>query len=236
MRQDHPRSRGEYDRYAQYIQLAAGSSPLSRGIRLSVAAASRSGGIIPALAGNTREGVRRRLRRGDHPRSRGEYWGDNEPDSALVGSSPLSRGIRVPGRLHGDHGRIIPALAGNTVVGMTGVVPAPDHPRSRGEYVPVGQLHVAPYGSSPLSRGILVRCKIIQIRIRIIPALAGNTRRSSPCTASRRDHPRSRGEYGGSHSFCPGMRGSSPLSRGIQYRIRIQTGIERIIPALAGNT
>ena len=52
----------------------------------------------------------------DHPRSRGEYSPDHGDEAAKVGSSPLSRGIHVAAAAEAQVKRIIPALAGNTVV------------------------------------------------------------------------------------------------------------------------
>ena len=71
--------------------------------------------IIPALAGNTT--VLKKLLKilTDHPRSRGEYWGDN----------PYPRHVWW----------IIPALAGNTVAAIAYYPRSEDHPRSRGEYL-----------------------------------------------------------------------------------------------------
>ena len=91
---DHPRSRGEYSRRPEPSLAGWGSSPLSRGIlKCAILKTSRSG-IIPALAGNTKEKQMSKI--------------------TLDGSSPLSRGIR---RSTGEccfSLRIIPALAGNT--------------------------------------------------------------------------------------------------------------------------
>ena len=91
----------------------------------------------------------------DHPRSRGEYQGDLKRKNQIAGSSPLSRGILIKNRPPVLHPRIIPALAGNTLLVSVdgaeevGIIPAlagntdgllgcpllgPDHPRSRGEY------------------------------------------------------------------------------------------------------
>ena len=52
--QDHPRSRGEYLPGVMPLFPLLGSSPLSRGILRSLGPMLRRGGIIPALAGNTR--------------------------------------------------------------------------------------------------------------------------------------------------------------------------------------
>ena len=153
---DHPRSRGEYVQGFGSSVLTNGSSPLSRGIRNHHLVIVPERGIIPALAGNTRDQVRRRLARGDHPRSRGEYTVDRWNDRVRVdhprsrgeyrshrqrmpghtGSSPLSRGIRVCRSRSSGHGRIIPALAGNTIDAYSNHQAARDHPRSRGEYQP----------------------------------------------------------------------------------------------------
>ena len=132
--------------------------------------------------------------------------------------------------------RIIPALAGNTDLLMPASKALTDHPRSRGEYEEVYDYKVSDYGSSPLSRGI--RAERLQ-RLEspgIIPALAGNTSSLERWAATRRDHPRSRGEY---YLITPGPKppkGSSPLSRGIPANGLHDNILSRIIPALAGNT
>ena len=193
-----------------------GSSPLSRGIRISVPVRGSRGRIIPALAGNTRRRSPGRCRRRDHPRSRGEYWGDNEPDSALVGSSPLSRGIRRARAQQSLGLGIIPALAGNTRLPGKCAGSLGDHPRSRGEYLPAPrQVRHPPW---------------------IIPALAGNTRGRSTKTSSQTDHPRSRGEYRVVQHPPAFLDGSSPLSRGIPQCWSSRPCRDGIIPALAGNT
>ena len=151
---DHPRSRGEYLHVSKRARLASGSSPLSRGILNPWGQEGRYPRIIPALAGNTTEMCIPPCAYQDHPRSRGEYPHNNVYNVLVLGSSPLSRGIRIRG-LHTDlPGRIIPALAGNTHRGGDVRRGPRDHPRSRGEY----ELHrmwrdILP-GSSPLSRGI----------------------------------------------------------------------------------
>ena len=73
--------------------------------------------------------------------------------------------------------RIIPALAGNTIVDTYMFREIGDHPRSRGEYYIPDEASAFNNGSSPLSRGILARRPGTLVRVRIIPALAGNTSR-----------------------------------------------------------
>ena len=114
--EDHPRSRGEYT-HPDYLRPAVvGSSPLSRGIRCGSSASRVWVGIIPALAGNTRYLHRLDRDRSDHPRSRGEYRTWSTRSASSSGSSPLSRGILGGQCLGFLRGRIIPALAGNTLV------------------------------------------------------------------------------------------------------------------------
>ena len=113
---DHPRSRGEYDGTPVIFGYDSGSSPLSRGI---LPCMGRPGGflrIIPALAGNTGETMFPIRQSKDHPRSRGEYWQPVTLRPTGGGSSPLSRGIHTLTAPHNRPQRIIPALAGNTLV------------------------------------------------------------------------------------------------------------------------
>ena len=70
----------------------------------------------------------------------------------------------------------------------------------------------------------------------IIPALAGNTRSSSPCVHSSRDHPRACGEHSGDNTNRIELIGSSPRLRGTPVSISLMRPPPGIIPALAGNT
>ena len=172
-----------------------GSSPLSRGILRPQIPNPQAPGIIPALAGNTRECIECMASAQDHPRSRGEYFVTSTFASPAKGSSPLSRGIPSWCPTRPRILRIIPALAGNTAPSRrirplsrdhprsrgeyrhwAYLIPPPrDHPRSRGEYLDTGELPAKYIGSSPLSRGIRPRSFGRPARSRIIPALAGNT-------------------------------------------------------------
>ena len=137
---DHPRSRGEYRRLNRQGPNAVGSSPLSRGIRHPADGARPGVGIIPALAGNTTCPCLTARQDGDHPRSRGEYGNAQLTKLGALGSSPLSRGIlRGPSSICRRR-RIIPALAGNTLVEGTLEGNVGDHPRSRGEYGSVDEV------------------------------------------------------------------------------------------------
>ena len=140
-RQDHPRSRGEYSHRAPGTGAQVGSSPLSRGIRYTLKPGMRGGGIIPALAGNTRTCSPRSPERPDHPRSRGEYAPNHRQRGTATGSSPLSRGIPKSFGRGSTYKRIIPALAGNTQGRNRRTNNSKDHPRSRGEYTRAQPTH-----------------------------------------------------------------------------------------------
>ena len=214
----------------------AGSSPLSRRILAGRIWVIMLFQIIPALAGNTRRCRPFSWTRRDHPRSRGEYFTGASVILKPEGSSPLSRGIRAESCNGAGAHRIIPALAGNTPGFAIRLRIRRDHPRSRGEYCSWGRWGWSWWGSSPLSRGILLCAPRRGPNPRIIPALAGNTRPRRRRFPGWWDHPRSRGEYVGIASSSAEHVGSSPLSRGIQIRVTRQISYRRIIPALAGNT
>ena len=155
---------------------------------------------------------------------------------SIAGSSPLSRGIlSVRAELTGPPG-IIPALAGNTHRRSPDPCRARDHPRSRGEYDSSGRQGSVTRGSSPLSRGIPAWLLPFVAVLRIIPALAGNTRACTRTGCGSWDHPRSRGEYGSGENLNVIGNGSSPLSRGIPGQHGVPGRVVWIIPALAGNT
>ena len=153
-----------------------------------------------------------------------------------AGSSPLSLGIPAPPPGSPTPTRIIPALAGNTIVIIGPPGRARDHPRSRGEYFISTAAGCRGLGSSPLSRGIRRGTRVHCHDAGIIPALAGNTHRGRSRGSGGGDHPRSRGEYTPQRVKNPHQPGSSPLSRGIPPSRRGMRPWLGIIPALAGNT
>ena len=213
---DHPRSRGEYevDQDGELRQL--GSSPLSRGILKDAFVELPPIRIIPALAGNTFTITHKGHETSDHPRSRGEYSRTHRSSLCCWGSSPLSRGIHILRDEPLPLGRIIPALAGNTIPPPFSQHLEPDHPRSRGEYHTAAANPAGVSGSSPLSRGIPSCFLLLKPVRRIIPALAGNTQIVHFLLRTGGDHPRSRGEYIIPSAIKRSMIGSSPLSRGIR--------------------
>ena len=193
--------------------------------------------IIPALAGNTSHLCSTHSRSWDHPRTRGEHLLVRLYKVFLCGSSPHSRGTQRTEEWAIRIMRIIPALAGNTIIGASPFNLSWDHPRTRGEHHITIELLIitkriipALAGNTvlmlypqllmvdhPRTRGEHPTCNQSRyLRARIIPALAGNTDLSGADLRYAKDHPRTRGEH-----LSPTQATSMSL---------------RIIPALAGNT
>ena len=233
---DHPRSRGVYSMSDVHRAAILGSSPLARGLPSGLVAGSLPARIIPARAGFTgrREDPARRRR--DHPRSRGVYRGIWDGLVNVVGSSPLARGLPPHTRWVCCPARIIPARAGFTHRPRRRGRRRRDHPRSRGVYL----LHVprwlGPRGSSPLARGLPDLHDKGWGPVGIIPARAGFTICACGSPISLRDHPRSRGVYGGGACARAATWGSSPLARGLHPPQPAGAEPGGIIPARAGFT
>ena len=133
----------------------AGSSPHTRGARMSRDVEVPDTGIIPAYAGSTLTRRPAAISNRDHPRIRGEHLVGAWPDRRLRGSSPHTRGaLAQPGFEFADVG-IIPAYAGSTRLKRAS-----------------GFVHE---GSSPHTRGALRPAPHSASSPRIIPAYAGST-------------------------------------------------------------
>ena len=214
--QDHPRSRGVYPASPMRTGMTLGSSPLARGLH-------HRGKVL-------------HVNDWDHPRSRGVYARNGQHDLNGLGSSPLARGLRDGDVDGGVQARIIPARAGFTSSWTWSSHRTSDHPRSRGVYIWWCMLFVSMCGSSPLARGLRVLDVPVPVRAGIIPARAGFTRPHLAQAARRRDHPRSRGVYGGENVGGARVEGSSPLARGLRRRRTDALADFGIIPARAGFT
>ena len=149
----HPRSRGENNTSRLFPRRSRGSSPLTRGKPILAVFADRQERLIPAHAGKTNKCGACLSHTPAHPRSRGENGFRGPRLQRGWGSSPLTRGKRREWYHWYQAGRLIPAHAGKTQVGVRVRAICAAHPRSRGENAdsirsisPVG-------GSSPLTRG-----------------------------------------------------------------------------------
>ena len=233
---DHPRSRGVYAAQVSSVGLIVGSSPLARGLQLPVGEEQRHVRIIPARVGFTARELAHVRDHEDHPRSRGVYRSGFRRPAEAGGSSPLARGLPAgPGWRVRSTG-IIPARAGFTRPRRRTGRHRQDHPRSRGVYLRRPGSGSRSSGSSPLARGLRHKAFTDLGISRIIPARAGFTSPRAPGAGTRRDHPRSRGVYGGEGSGGDAVGGSSPLARGLQRDVVGEALPARIIPARAGFT
>ena len=213
-----------------------GSSPLTRGKLGRDPCTSCAARLIPAHAGKTPafQGQTKRLRA--HPRSRGENGPLPAQGMTLEGSSPLTRG-KLPGPRNRPPGRrLIPAHAGKTPRRRRRRWCPAAHPRSRGENRRAEIEQVGAPGSSPLTRGKLVAYTHGLGQVRLIPAHAGKTTRSTPSSGTVSAHPRSRGENYQAHATALQAGGSSPLTRGKPIAPRSWGRKWRLIPAHAGKT
>ena len=137
---DHPRIRGEHRMLSDDVTLSGGSSPHTRGARISSSCSTCSSQ--------------------DHPRIRGEHESVSGARNDDCGSSPHTRGARnlaIPGVP--EH-RIIPAYAGSTPYPSLREWPDADHPRIRGEHRGRTPLGRNARGSSPHTRGARKSCRI----------------------------------------------------------------------------
>ena len=190
----HPRSRGEHFITTQIRIDFVGSSPLARGTLSHLPAIRIVNRLIPARAGNTRNGLGVVKSTSAHPRSRGEHHFLCDVHHVDNGSSPLARGTP-----HSTKPASVSVAA---------------HPRSRGEHFKVHHHGICHRGSSPLARGTQPLRRAPILHHRLIPARAGNTLTSPLPPAMPSAHPRSRGEHREEFSRAVATYGSSPLARG----------------------
>ena len=149
----HPRACGENRASEAASMVPGGSSPRVRGKRRSRAGQDTLGGLIPARAGKTPAGPRKRPRRPAHPRACGENVKTVWDWVSSLGSSPRVRGkLLGVGRVPVPPG-LIPARAGKTLpCGHTEYCPEA-HPRACGENGWLEGSAGGVEGSSPRVRG-----------------------------------------------------------------------------------
>ena len=213
---DHPRVCGEhvFRRFLDFF--VRGSSPRVRGTPYGTTAAPPHAGIIPACAGNTRDGRSGAGTPWDHPRVCGEHGRADGHGLQRVG--------------------IIPACAGNTGIFSPTALRRRDHPRVCGEHLWRCRSLRARWGSSPRVRGTLPDPFWLHSWIGIIPACAGNTGAWAGTPWQARDHPRVCGEHLHRWGIYGMSKGSSPRVRGTLLPCPRPPTPRGIIPACAGNT
>ena len=112
--EDHPRLRGEYLSAPALCICIYGSPPLTRGVLVDMEREIDSMRITPAYAGSTLSQQNPFPNLWDHPRLRGEYIQDDILCHLVIGSPPLTRGVRSNGQYSQDLSGITPAYAGST--------------------------------------------------------------------------------------------------------------------------
>ena len=192
--------------------------------------------LIPAHAGKTALSNIASVLAEAHPRSRGENPVLSGTMPVNAGSSPLTRGKPHGTLVHRDDCGLIPAHAGKTAPHDAGALPAPAHPRSRGENPGCETVRPLTAGSSPLTRGKRPAPGSPSRMRGLIPAHAGKTAPWVYPGNPRRAHPRSRGENMPRARNASPTSGSSPLTRGKQYVSALAAAGLGLIPAHAGKT
>ena len=191
---DHPRACGANGRMSVRSSSPTGSSPRMRGKHRGERACADMLRIIPAHAGQTGGGA---------GSLNGRY-----------GSSPRMRGKRTRPPSRWLAPRIIPAHAGQTRLFDGVPTSVPDHPRACG----ANNGYVSGYGpldgSSPRMRGKLSHFKLLDVKLRIIPAHAGQTMSTRSLMTKHVDHPRACGANTYSPKIPQLSCGSSPRMRG----------------------
>ena len=131
---------------------------------------------------------------------------------------------------------ITPAGAGKTRRRTIANTCPEDHPRRCGENLFFGRGSRTPAGSPPQVRGKLLGFHFCEHSVRITPAGAGKTARTSTTAGFTRDHPRRCGENSSDNVKCSFDLGSPPQVRGKQYRAASTSVRVGITPAGAGKT
>ena len=216
---DHPRACGANEQEAVEQADQLGSSPRVRGKRYWKGRPSRHRRIIPARAGQTVTGVSIRSPPPDHPRACGANSIRGSKVQLPAGSSPRVRGKPATGRGQFEPHRIIPARAGQTSRSNGRLWRASDHPRACGANAALIMKTAYRGGSSPRVRGKLVVDELLVVRVRIIPARAGQTDGHGIEPWSRSDHPRACGANSLASFLLLSFDGSSPRVRGKPGRL-----------------
>ena len=212
-----------------------GSSPRARGTRFWDPDQDVTHRFIPAGAGNASARARYGHLTPVHPRGRGERLFSSPHRASLTGSSPRARGTHEARSADSATVRFIPAGAGNANQHRASAAARAVHPRGRGERGSAVHTGTHHRGSSPRARGTRLRDGVRGVRMRFIPAGAGNAARNAGRGSRPSVHPRGRGERHLMNQSPTDGRGSSPRARGTPSFMRKKASLLRFIPAGAGN-
>ena len=130
---EHPRLRGDNGVVGRPNFPALGTSPLTRGQPDNVARTKLAIRNIPAYAGTTQHDSQTPTQEPEHPRLRGDNPLLRVSHRQDPGTSPLTRGQRLPCTISFSPLWNIPAYAGTTQGRFRGVALGQEHPRLRGD-------------------------------------------------------------------------------------------------------
>ncbi len=232
----HPRVCGEQGAAIYEIDAFNGSSPRVRGTDVLGHLDARHQRFIPACAGNRAAASRRWSDQAVHPRVCGEQQSWLSSLRAVIGSSARVRGTGSASAQRDGMGRFIPACAGNSRHSRSAPWMRPVHPRVCGEQSGRLSFLALLSGSSPRVRGTVPLSASRVLRLRFIPACAGNRTRARSTSDAAAVHPRVCGEQVEPMDATQSRRGSSPRVRGTAHRDGGQVYFHRFIPACAGNS
>ncbi len=162
---DHPRTRGDHTALVVEALRREGPPPHARGPPLEGVPSGTEHGATPARAGTTVLPGSAAGGPWDHPRTRGEHKGMPETFSGLEGPPPHARGAPRAGDPPAGRPGTTPARVGSTRPGKPGSPRKRDHPRTRGEHLPLPQPPMRFRGPPPHARGApFVVCGFIRPR------------------------------------------------------------------------
>ena len=150
----------------------------------------------------------------DHPRMRGDHFGQARLRGRRKGSPPHARGPRRRRFTSSHPFRITPACAGTTSNAWRLWQLHQDHPRMRGDHTLPPCLYGLPLGSPPHARGPRSNGICGCLPMRITPACAGTTSSSISAEEPFKDHPRMRGDHKYRNIIICKLLGSPPHARG----------------------
>jgi hypothetical protein len=231
-----PRSRGEGISSVSLCMLVTGSPPLARGRLLFGDAHGLAERTTPARAGRTAAGTGGRSPASEHPRSRGENGASGLQHRMICGTPPLAPGEPADDRRRAGRRGNTPACAGRTRSARISSSASTEHPRLRGENIPLRSAPPRRRGTPPLARGEPAVAGRPGRGQRNTPACAGRTRSRRFTVIRQPEHPRLRGENSCLAPVSSPTTGTPPLARGERPRALHGCREQRNTPACAGRT
>ena len=213
-RREHPRIRGDHGMRTATSSTRVGTSPHTRGSQLASSGATVDIGNIPAYAGITSVIGALSMAWWEHPRIRGDHDALSTVRFSVTGTSPHTRGSRLPRGHSALNAGNIPAYAGITRMGCAGEGGGREHPRIRGDHGGGWTSRRWHQGTSPHTRGSLLAALRDLSRVGNIPAYAGITRIPPRSRFQAGEHPRIRGDHRAMPLQSRSAPGTSPHTRG----------------------